>query len=100
MDKLSKSVIINRIDEVSITGKVTEGISLKNNSSVLSMAAKKSLGDSFARDVEENPYFPHRLPKKHEENRSLLTGRRGWNFDNVEKYEVPTSDKHYFPKWG
>ena len=52
-----------------MTGKVTDGISMRNNSSsILSNAAKKSLVDSFSRDVKENPYFPHRYANKCEKN--------------------------------
>ena len=45
---MSKSVVLNKIDSIEVTGKVTEGISLRNNSSILSQAAKKSLADSFS----------------------------------------------------
>lgn len=71
---MSKSVILNKIDSAEVTGKVTEGISTRNNSSLLSKAGKKSLVDSFSREMDGNPYYPHRLPKKHEENVSNLTG--------------------------
>ena len=56
--------MIQNHDSLDVTGKVTEGISMRNNSSILSNAAKKSLADSFARDVKENPYFPHRYANK------------------------------------
>ena len=64
-DRLSRSVVIQNHDSLDVTGKVTDGISLRNNnSSVFSTAGKKSLGDSFSRDVSENPYFPHRYANK------------------------------------
>jgi len=78
---LSQSLILTKIDSSSVTGKVTEGISLndRNRSSVLSQAAKKSLSDSFSADYSMNPYFPHKYANKHEQNTSKLTGRRDWN---------------------
>lgn len=81
-----------------MTGKVTEGISLKNNS-ILSEVGKKSLEDSFARDYTENPYFPHRYANKHEENNTKLTGRRNWNGEVVGNIDVPSVQGQYFPKW-
>ena len=63
------------------------------------MAAKKSLGDSFSKDVSENPYFPHRYANKSEKNDSKLTGRREWNYKDVESYKLPSAEEHYFPKW-
>ncbi len=98
--RLSKSVILNKIDSVEITGKVTEGISLRKSSNILSTAAKKSLTDSdnFSQDHLSNPYFPHRFSSKHEENPSKYTGIRDWN-NGHQKIDIPSVDKQYFPKW-
>ena len=93
-------MVIQNHDSLDVTGKVTDGISMRNNSSsILSNAAKKSLADSFSRDVKENPYFPHRYANKCEKNESKLTGRRDWNYNDIEKYELPSAKDHYFPKW-
>lgn len=98
--RLSKSVVLNKIDSVEITGKVTEGISLRKSSNILSTAAKKSLADSdsFSQDYSSNPYFPHRFSSKHEENPSKYTGQRDWN-NGHQKIDIPSVDQQYFPKW-
>ena len=96
---MSKSVIMNKIDSTEVTGKVTEGISLRNNSSILSQAGKKSLMDSFSKDISENPYFPHKVSSKPESNNNKMTGRRGYNCDNIEKVEIPSLEHSYVAKW-
>jgi hypothetical protein len=79
---------------------VTEGISLRNNnSSVFSTAAKNSLEESFGREYSHNPYFPHNYSHGHDQSHGKLTGRRNWDYKSVEKYQLPSVEEQYFPKW-
>lgn len=105
--RLSQSLMLSKVKQESVTGKVTEGISLpeSHRSSVFGEAGRKSLGDSFAADLEANPYFPHKYSNRHElqgrkQTEGKLTGRREWRAEEAREVAVPGAGEQYYPKWG
>jgi hypothetical protein len=100
--KLSQSLMLSKIKQESVTGKVTDGISLSEShrSSIFGEAGRKSLGDSFANDLAANPYFPHKYSNKHEFQGSKLTGKREWRAEEAREVAVPAAGEQYYPKWG
>lgn len=65
--------------------KFNENISDKNkannNSSVLLHSGRHSMSElKSSKDIERNPYFPHRYEDSNE-NKVKWTGKRDWDYD-------------------